>query len=205
MDQKENKFIVVSYQLYSVKDGEKKLEEQTNVERPYQFISGFGVSLDAFEQHIVQLEKGSKFDFVISKSEAFGDYDPEGVHKVSREMFSINGHFDHENIYKGAVITLMDSEEKRFMARVLKVEDDGVTIDTNHPLAGNDLNFKGEVLENRDATNEEIQMMIKHLSSEGCGCGCDDCGGDCGCHHHDGGCGGHHHHDEGCGCGHCHH
>ena len=205
MDQKENKFIVVSYQLFSVKDGEKKLEEQTNVERPYQFISGFGVSLDAFEQHIVQLEKGSKFDFVISKSEAFGDYDPEGVHKVSREMFSINGHFDHENIYKGAVITLMDSEEKRFMARVLKVEDDGVTIDTNHPLAGNDLNFKGEVLENRDATNEEIQMMIKHLSREGCGCGCDDCGGDCGGHHHDGGCGGHHHHDEGCGCGHCHH
>ena len=205
MDQKENKFIVVSYQLFSVKDGEKKLEEQTNVERPYQFISGFGVSLDAFEQHIVQLEKGSKFDFVISKSEAFGDYDPEGVHKVSREMFSINGHFDHENIYKGAVITLMDSEEKRFMARVLKVEDDGVTIDTNHPLAGNDLNFTGEVLENRDATNEEIQMMIKHLSGEGCGCGCDDCGGDCGGHHHDGGCGGHHHHDEGCGCGHCHH
>jgi FKBP-type peptidyl-prolyl cis-trans isomerase SlyD len=196
MDQKENKFIVVSYQLYSVKDGEKKLEEQTNVERPYQFISGFGVSLDAFEQHIVQLEKGSKFDFVISKSEAFGDYDPERVHKVSREMFSINGHFDHENIYKGAVITLMDSEEKRFMARVLKVEDDGVTIHTNHPLAGNDLNFKGEVLENRDATNEGIQMMIKHLSSEGCGCGCDDCGCDCG---------GHHHHDEGCGCGHCHH
>lgn len=203
MDQKQNKFIVVSYQLYSVKDGKKQLEEQTSMERPFQFISGFGVSLDAFEQQIIPLEKGSKFDFVISKSEAFGDYDPEGVHKVDREMFSINGHFDHENIYEGAIITLMDSEEKRFMARVLKVEADGVTIDTNHPLAGNDLNFTGEVLENRDATDEEVQMMIKHLTG-GCGCGCDDCGGDCGDHHHDGGCGGHHH-DEGCGCGHCHH
>ena len=202
MDQKENKFIVVSYQLYSVKDGEKKLEEQTNVERPYQFISGFGVSLDAFEQHIVQLEKGSKFDFVISKSEAFGDYDPEGVHKVSREMFSINGHFDHENIYKGAVITLMDSEEKRFMARVLKVEDDGVTIDTNHPLAGKTLNFKGRVIENREATEEEIQHLIKHMTGGCSGCGEHGCGeheGGCGCGHHE-----HHHHDGGCGCGHCH-
>ncbi|MBR4565963.1 MAG: peptidylprolyl isomerase, partial [Prevotella sp.] len=137
--------------------------------------------------------------------DAFGEYEEDGKHKVSRDIFSINGHFDHENIFEGAVITLMDSEGKRFMARVINVEEDGVTVDTNHPLAGSTLLFKGSVLENREATNEEIQHMINHMSGEGCGCGCDDCDGDCGGHHHhDGDCG-HHHHDDGCGCGHCHH
>ena len=199
MDNKQNKYISVSYQLYSIdKDGAKHLEEQTQQGNPFIFISGFGVSLDKFEQQIVGLEPGAAFDFTLQPAEAFGEYDEEGVHKLPRESFSINGHFDHENIYEGAVITLMDSDEKRFMARVTKVEEDGVTVDTNHPLAGETLQFTGLVLENRDATIEEIQHLLNHLSGEGCGCGCDDCEGGCGGHEHK-------HDHEGCGCGHCHH
>ncbi|MBR1933736.1 MAG: FKBP-type peptidyl-prolyl cis-trans isomerase [Prevotella sp.] len=194
MDKPQNKYISVSYQLYTVEDEKKSLVEQTQQGNPFQFISGFGVSLDAFEQHIVALQPGDKFDFTIAPADAFGEYDEEGVHKMKREVFSINDHFDHENIYPGAVITLMDAEEHRFMARVVKVEEDGVTIDTNHPLAGETLQFTGVVLENRDATNEEIQNMLNHLAGEGCGC--DDCEGDCE---------GHHGHEHGCGCGHCHH
>ncbi len=200
MEEKKNKFMSVVYQLYSLTDGEKNLEEQTGDERPFEFITGFSIALDAFEQQVMKLEKGSKFDFVLQPSEAFGDFEPEGVHKLSRDVFMINGHFDHENIFEGAVITLMDNEDHQFMAKVKKIEEDGVTIDTNHPLAGKTLNFTGTVIENRDATDEEIQHLIKHLTG-GCGhhhggCNCDDCQKE--------GCEGHHHHDDGCGCGHCH-
>lgn len=194
MDKPQNKFISVSYQLYTVEDDQKSLVEQTQQGNPFQFISGFGVSLDAFENQLLPLQPGDKFDFTLTPDQAFGDYDDAGVHKMGREAFSINDHFDHENIYPGAFITLMDNEEHRFMARVLKVEEDGVTLDTNHPLAGETLQFTGVVLENRDATNDEIQHMLNRLAGEGCGC--DDC---------EGGCEGHHHHEGGCGCGHCHH
>lgn len=199
MDNQQNKYISVSYQLYSIDaDGNKQLEEETQTGRPFQFISGFGVSLDGFEKQIIGLQQGEKFDFTLQPSEAFGEYDKNGVHKIQRDVFSINGHFDHENIFPDAVITLMDADEKRFMARVVSVDEDGVTVDTNHPLAGSTLQFTGVVLENRDATNEEIQHLLNHLSGEGCGCGCDDCEGGCD-HEHE------HHHEGGCGCGHCHH
>ena len=200
MDKAQNEFMSVVYQLYTVTDGENKLEEQTGTERPFEFITGFGVALDAFEQQVMKLEKGSSFDFVLQPAEAFGEFDPQGVHKLQRDVFMINGHFDHENIFEGAIITLMDNEDHQFMAKVKKIEEDGVTIDTNHPLAGKTLNFKGEIIENRDATEEEVQHLIKHLTG-----GCSGCG-----HHHGegecGGCGGHHEHEhgDGCGCGHCH-
>ncbi|MBO7046409.1 MAG: FKBP-type peptidyl-prolyl cis-trans isomerase [Prevotella sp.] len=201
MNKAPNKFMSVVYQLYTVADGEKTLQEETGAERPFEFITGFGIALDAFEQQVMNLEKGATFDFMLEPSQAFGEYVPEGVHKLDREVFSINGHFDHENIYPDAVITLTDTEDHQFMAKVVKIEEDGVTVDTNHPLAGKTLNFTGVINENRDATEEEIQHLIKHLTG-----GCSGCG-----HHHgDGcegcgdGCGHEHHHDEGCGCGHCH-
>ena len=204
MEQKNNKFMSVVYQLYTVTDGKKNLEEQTGEEKPFEFITGFGIALDAFEQQVMGLAKGETFDFTLTPEQAFGAYEPEGIHKVDRGIFMINGHFDHENIYEGAVITLMDNEDHHFMAKVIKIEEDGVTIDTNHPLAGKSLNFTGKIVENREATEEEVQHLIKHLTG-----GCGGCG-----HHHEGcdhegcdheGCGHHHDHEEGCGCGHCHH
>ena len=116
MDKAPNKFMSVVYQLYTIADGEKTLEEQTSPERPFEFITGFSIALDAFEQQVMKLEKGSAFDFILEPSQAFGEYIPEGVHKLSRDVFSINGHFDHDNIFEGAVITLTDTDDHQFMA-----------------------------------------------------------------------------------------
>lgn len=202
MEETKNRFMSVVYQLYSVNDGKSELEEQTGDDHPFEFITGFSIALDAFEAKVKSLEKGSDFDFELTPAEAFGDYVAEGVHKLGREVFTVNGHFDHDNIYEGAVITLMDNEDHQFMAKVVKIDEDGVTVDTNHPLAGKTLNFKGRVIENREATEEEIQHLIKHMTG-GCGGNCSGCGDShdgCGCGEHEH----HHHHDGGCGCGHCH-
>ena len=160
MDKPQNRFLSVTYQLYTVSNGEKTLEEETGTERPFEFITGYGIALDAFEKNLIGQEKGSEFDFTLQPTEAFGDYIPEGMHKLGRDIFTINGKFDNEHIFPGAVITMNDTEDHQFMARVVKIEDDGVTIDTNHPLAGKALNFTGQVIENREATEEEINKLI---------------------------------------------
>ena len=197
MERKHNMFMAVSYTLYTV-DGEnrEKIEEAPTT-KPFEFISGFGVTLDEFEKNIVELEPGAQFDFELTKEQAYGDYEEERVLDLDRSIFQINGHFDHENIFVDAIVPLQNEEGNRFYGRVMDITDDKVKMDLNHPLAGKTLNFKGRVLEKREASNQEIQNLVNFLSGEG-GCGCGDCGGGCGDHECDG------HHDHGCGCGHCH-
>ncbi len=205
MDKAQNKYIAVTYKLYTVEDGKKELVEEATAERPFQFISGFGITLDAFEEKTAGLAEGETFSFELTKDEAYGDIDPAHVLDLDREMFCINGHFDHEHIFKDAIVPLQNEDGNRFFGRVLELDDKKVKMDLNHPLAGKTLCFEGRVIESREATNSEIEGMANRLSGEGCDCGCDghecgchDHGQECGCHNHDHDheCG--HHHDHGC-------
>lgn len=217
MTDNQNKYIAVAYKLYTVDNGVEKLVEEATEKEPFLFISGFGIALDAFEKKVAGLDKGDKFDFTLQKDEAYGDYEDEHVLDLDRNIFCINGHFDHENIYKDAIIPLQNEDGNRFYGKVISLDNDKVKVDLNHPLAGKILHFNGYMVESREATNEEIQGLVNRMSGEGCCCGHHhehegDC---CGHHHeHEGGCCGHHHHEhEGGCCGHhndhkggcCHH
>lgn len=184
-----NKLIVVSYELYVTEDGERDLVEKATAEQPFQFISGMGTTLDAFENQLKDLNVGEKFEFTIPTADAYGDYSDEHVFELPKTIFEIDGKFDAERIFAGNVVPLMDADGNRMNATVVDVLDETVKVDMNHPLAGQDLTFIGEVLEARPATNEEIQGMINLMSGEGCGCGCDSCGDDCGCDSDNQGCG----------------
>ena len=203
-----NKYITVAYKLYAPMEGnDHELIEEATAERPFQFISGMGLALDAFERIITATEKGGSFDFTLSIDEAYGPYVEEGVQKLPRNVFEIDGKLNKKYIYEGAVVPLMNADGLRFDGIVREVGDDVVCVDLNHPLAGCDLHFTGHILESRDATPEEMTGALNRMSGEGCGCGCGDHDCECGGHHdhnHDCGCGGHKHGDGHCGCGHHH-
>lgn len=185
----ENKYITVAYKLYVMQDGKKTLVEEATKAHPFLFISGMGTTLERFETEITPLNEGDKFEFVIPSAEAYGDYMPEGVRTVSKEMFYIDGKFDEERIYPGAIVPLQDNEGHQFYASITDVTKTTVTVDLNHPHAGKDLTFVGKVVVSRTATPAEIEEMLNALNGGGCGgCGggCGDCGDGCG------GCGGCH-------------
>jgi len=193
-----NKYYSVAYKLFTIKDGERKMEEEAPASDPFVFISGFGTTIPGFEKHIEQLSKNDTFDFTLSQAEAYGEYVNERVIELDKQIFHINGKFDDKQIYVGAIIPLQNEDGNRFMGNVLAITEDKVKVDLNHPLAGCDLQFQGTVTECREATNQEIQQMINHLSGGGCG-GCGGCHGDSGCGS-DGSCsGGCHSGEEGCG------
>lgn len=190
MEIAENKYITVAYKLYSIEDGEKDFIEEATAEHPFQFISGLGMTLDIFEEEIKGLKQGDKFDFSIKNEDAYGEYNEEHVIELPKEVFFIEGKFDSERVVEGAIIPLMTAEGQRVNGSVLEVKEEVVTMDMNHPLAGCDLNFVGEIVESRPATNDELAEVAQMMS--GGGCGCDSCGDGCGddCNDHNHGCGG---------------
>lgn len=193
----ENQYITVAYKLFAILDGRKEMLEEAPAAHPFQFITGMGYTLDRFEKEIEQLHEGDHFAFTIPCAEAYGEREEENVHVVSKTMFTLpNGQFDSENIYPGNIIMLNDQEGNRFYANVGEITEDKVVLDLNHPHAGKDLTFEGQVIEMRPATNEEITRLATAMSGHGCGGGCESCGG----------CGGHEDEEDCCGggCGHCH-
>ena len=199
MENKTNKLIAAQYQLFTISEnGERKLVEETTKEQPFVFITGFDAALDALEEHLENLNRGDKFDFELDKEKAFGEYEPSRVIELNKEMFIVDGQFDSKNIFKGAQIPLKNEDGNFFIGTVLEIGDAAVKVDLNHPLAGKKLNFKGYIIENREATKDEIKTMLSHMNGGGCGGDCGGCEGGCG--HHEGGCG-HHDHEDGC-CGH---
>jgi FKBP-type peptidyl-prolyl cis-trans isomerase SlyD len=178
-----NKAVSAEYELYvdGETEGELELMEKATEQQPLSFIYGVGMMLPKFEENLFGMQVGDKFDFVINTEEAYGEYDDDSVLDLDRTIFEIDGKLDEEMIFEGNVVPLMDSEGNRINAQVVTVTDTHVTVDLNHPLAGENLHFKGSVLEVREATEKELASLM----GGGCNGGCSGCG-DSGCG--DGGC-----------------
>lgn len=190
MEQQDNKYIAVAYQLYADIDGNRELIEETAEGQPFMFISGMGITLPTFEDNLATLDKDAEFDFIIPQAEAYGEYVDERVVDLDKSIFMPDGKLDTKVIYVDATIPLVNEDGNRFMGRILEIGDSKVKVDLNHPLAGLDLHFVGRVVESRPARQDEIERMVKMMSGEGCGgCGGGDCG-DCGKERNCGGCGG---------------
>lgn len=193
MEKITNKKIRVAYTLISHRDGESEEVEKTTREQPFEFLSGVGYTLDAFEDNLKDLKKGDTFDFTIPFADAYGEYDPDHVQEFNSEVFTIDGKFDSAHVYAGNVIEMMRADGSPILGTVKEVTPLKVVMDFNHPLAGCDLQFTGTVVESRFATEAEMKKFYDAMraSQRGCG-GCSGCnGGSCsdGC---DEGCGGCH-------------
>ena len=190
----ENKYVVLSYDLNVGEGEEKELMEQATIEQPMEFIFGTNSMLDAFEKQLEGKEAGAEFDFSLTPNDAYGEYDDAQIIELPKNIFEIEGKVDSNVLFEGNVVPMMDSSGSRLMGSVVSIGDDFVTMDFNHPLAGENMHFSGKVLDVREASAEEIAALF---SGGGCGCGSGGCGsGEDGC-----GCGGQN--GGGCGSGGC--
>ena len=197
MNVEKNKVVSLIYEL-RVDGTNGEIVEELNESRPLTFIYGSGMLLPKFENNINGLAVGDNFDFELKCEEAYGSVVNEAIVDIPKHVFAVDGKFDDKLVQVGHSIPMMDGEGNRLNGVVLNVEDETVKMDFNHPLAGDDLYFKGKIVEIREATEEELQHGHIHSNSHSCGCGgsCGDEHGDsCGCDSEaESGCG--------CGCGH---
>lgn len=192
-------FVAVSYKLNVGEGDELELMEEATSEQPLSFIFGTGSMLPSFEEKLAGLATGDKFSFSLKAEEAYGDFNEDYVIELPKSVFEVDGKFDNDQVFEGNTLPMMDSNGNRMSGSVLEIKEDVVVMNFNHPLAGETLNFDGEVLDVHDATPEEIAAMTAGGCSCGSGCDCES-----GHEHGDAcGCGSGSKEQSGCGCG-CH-
>jgi FKBP-type peptidyl-prolyl cis-trans isomerase SlyD len=164
------------------KEGE--IFESATTERPLIFLHGAGLMIPAFEEQLIGKKSGEKFEIAIPAASGYGEINEEAVVELPLDIFKVDGKVDDTLLTPGNSVPMMSAHGQRMDGIVVSVEGEVVTMDFNHPLAGEDLHFTGEILQVREASPEELSAAY---SSGGCGCGSSCGSGDSGCG--DGGCG----------------
>ena len=183
------KVVTLQYDLYvDGENGQEEVMEKATAHAPLVYCHGEGMMLPAFEQAMEGLEEGEAFDFRIPCADAYGEYDTDGVLQLDKKMFyNGDGEFDSERVYVGAIVPMNTADGQIINAQIVEITKEYVTIDLNHPLAGENLHFIGKVLNIRQVTEGELKALHHRGCSGGCGghcsgdCGEGGCGGNCGC------------------------
>ena len=159
--------------VYELREGSKEGEivESLNSNHPLTFLYGTGGLLPKFEEKLNGLSASDNFEFLLRSEDAYGPVVENAVVHVPKSVFEIDGKIDETLMQIGSTVPMMDAEGRRLNGKVIAIEGDAVKMDFNHPMAGNDLHFKGQVKEIRQATEEELSHGHIHGNGGGCGCG----------------------------------
>jgi len=139
------KRITVRYKLY-IDDPSGDLIEETTEEEPYEFILGSGEQFDAFDKNIRGLKKGDTFSFLVESDEAFGPFDEEAISDIPKKVFEHDGKIDESLFELYKILPMKDDEGNEFSGVIIGIDEDQVKLDFNHPLAGENIWFDGEVI-----------------------------------------------------------
>ncbi len=148
-----NKAVTISYVL---RDSAGTLIEQTTPDNPLAFLFGVGGMLPDFEANLLGMQQKETFDFHIKSDRAYGEVDKSAVVDLPIQTFVFDDKLATEMLVVGKMIPMRNDQNQLIHGKIVEVKKDTVKMDFNHPLAGIDLHFTGEVLEVRNATEDEL-------------------------------------------------
>jgi FKBP-type peptidyl-prolyl cis-trans isomerase SlyD len=155
MKVEKNKVVKFHYTLKDKETGEI-LDSSYQYGQPLAFLVGANNIIPGLERQMEGMEKGEKKTIEVKAEEAYGQVNPELIQKIPRSEFQ------GIELQKGMVLQAQDPYGNVIPIKVVDFNDQEVTIDANHPLAGKDLVFEVEVVDVRDATEEEIAHGHAH-------------------------------------------
>jgi len=159
------KVFTISYELRSG-NSKGNVIETAPKENPAEFMFGVGQLVKEFEENIKNLNTGEKFDFIIKSDNAYGQVNQNAIIEVPKNIFVIDGKLEEELLEIGRVVPMQDNQGNPLYGKVIEIGAETVKMDFNHPMAGHDLHFSGEVISSREATDNEIQHG--HVHKDGC-------------------------------------
>jgi FKBP-type peptidyl-prolyl cis-trans isomerase SlyD len=157
----QNTVVSLTYTLTNETTGQQV--EQTTNENPLVFLFGVGGLMPAFEDQLLGKTVGNTFDFSIKADEAYGQYEEGHIVNIPVGVFhDESGQMDTDTIKVGGSVPMVDNEGNHMRGTVREVNEEHVRMDFNHPMAGQDLHFKGEITDVREATKDELDHGHVH-------------------------------------------
>ena len=153
---KKNTVVAIDYTLTD-KNGE--IMDSSKGGEPLSYIHGNGNLIPGLEKELEGKEPGDSFKVSISPEEGYGVRDEKHVQVLSRDAFK-----EVESLEVGMQFQVRHEEGNQIIT-IIDIDGDKVTIDGNHPLAGETLNFDITVVSTRKATKEELEHG--HVHGEG--------------------------------------
>ena len=153
-----NKVVAIDYTLKS-DDGE--LIDTSEGQEPLAYLHGVGGIIPGLERELEGKQPGDQLHVKVAPADAYGERDESLEQEVALEQFE-----DSENLALGMQFQV-DSDDGPVVVTVVEIDDDVVTIDGNHPMAGVNLNFDVTIREVRDATTDELSHGHVHGAGGG--------------------------------------
>ncbi|MGM0481391.1 MAG: FKBP-type peptidyl-prolyl cis-trans isomerase [Pseudomonadota bacterium] len=151
-----NKVVAINY---TVKTADGQTLDQSKEGNPLSFIHGRGMLIPGLENALEGKATGEKFSAEIKPDEAYGERQDGLIQTVPRNLFG-------ENEVEPGMQFRASTDQGDQSVVIVEVNDEEVTVDGNHPLAGTDLQFDVEVVEVRDATEQELEHGHVHTDGE---------------------------------------
>ena len=140
---------------YVLKDVTGQVIDASETGQPLTYLEGAQQIIPALELAIAGLNEGEKLTVKLEAKDAYGLPEAKMVMDVYKKELA------HLELSEGAYLQMQLGKDVR-VVRVTKITDSHVTLDGNHPLAGQDLEFAIEMVLIRDATLEELTHGHAH-------------------------------------------
>lgn len=147
---------------YTLSDDDGQVIDSSAGEAPLEYLQGFQNLVPGLEAELEGKKVGDKFKTTVSPEQGYGEVDPKLIQELPIDSFG-----GVEKVEVGMEFHA-ETEDGMQTVEVIAVEEDTVTINGNHPLAGLNLNFEVEVVGIREASSDELEHGHIH-SAEGCG------------------------------------
>jgi FKBP-type peptidyl-prolyl cis-trans isomerase SlyD len=142
---------------YTLTDNQNAVLDSSEGGEPLAYIHGIGNLIPGLENALEGKAAGDAFRVAIQPDQAYGERRENLVQTLPRQ------HFDGvDNLEVGMQFQASTQDGDTQIVTVVAIQGDQVTVDGNHPLAGQTLNFEVLVVEVRDATAEELEHGHVH-------------------------------------------
>lgn len=126
--------------------------DTTEGKEPLEFVMGENKIIPGFEESVKDMEEGEEKDFKLRPDQAYGERNEQMVQEVPKSQLP-----EGMEIQEGMMLMLKGPDGQQIPAKVVEDKGENFTLDINHPLAGQNLNFnvKLEKVEEAEETSSE--------------------------------------------------